>query len=120
MEQQFDFAGEVVWRPSRTIVEKSNLTRFMRRHGIASLDALQKKSTDDIEWFWNAVIEDLGIHFETPYSKIVDLSKGVQWPRWCVDGRMNIVATMLDCRAGTAVDQCGRWFMNPKKVRGAN
>ena len=64
--------------------------------GLRSLDELQKRSTDDIDWFWTEVLKDLDIRFDRPYAKIVDLSKGVQWPRWCVGGRMNIVQSMLE------------------------
>jgi acetyl-CoA synthetase len=102
--EQPDFGGEIVWRPTKAHVDESNLKRFMDRHGLPSLGALQKRSTDDIEWFWKAVIEDLDVRFQTPYSNIVDLSGGVQWPKWCVGGRMNIVASMLDKWEGTAND----------------
>jgi len=99
--EHFDFGGEsIVWRPTTAHVDDANLTKFMRTHKLPSLDALQKKSTDDIEWFWNAILKDLDIRFETPYAKIVDLGKGVQWPRWCVGGRMNVVRSMLEKRPG--------------------
>jgi acetyl-CoA synthetase len=94
--EQLDFGGEIVWRPTREHIENSNLNSFMARHGLRSLDELQKRSTDDIEWFWTEVLEDLNIKFDRPYTKIVDLSKGVQWPRWCVGARMNIVQSMLE------------------------
>ncbi|MCB0717382.1 MAG: AMP-binding protein [Bacteroidetes bacterium] len=68
----------------------------MDRHGIASYDDLLERSTSDIEWFWDAVMDDLGIEFYQDYSNIVDLSDGVEFPRWCVDGRMNIVHNLLD------------------------
>jgi acetyl-CoA synthetase len=76
----------------------------MDAHGIASLDELQRRSTDDIAWFWNAVLRDLGIQFHEPYSEIVDLSRGIAWPRWCVGGGMNIVHNCLDKCAGTPAD----------------
>jgi len=42
------------------------------------------------------VMEDLDIRFTQPYSQIVDLSDGAQFPRWCVDGQMNIIHNCLD------------------------
>jgi hypothetical protein len=40
-----------------------------------------------------------------PYSQVVDLSRcGIMWPRWCVDGRMNIVHNLLDKYIGTPVE----------------
>jgi acetyl-CoA synthetase len=54
------------------------------------------RSINEIEWFWEAVLDDLDIQFYSPYTNIVDLSKGIQFPRWCVDGKMNIVHNMLN------------------------
>jgi acetyl-CoA synthetase len=76
----------------------------MARHGFDSLDALQQRSTSDIEWFWDAVIRDLDVRFATPYSRVLDLSRGVAWPQWCVGGEMNIVHNLLDKHAGGPTD----------------
>ena len=96
MQPQWDFGGEIVWRPSREQAEGSRLADFMRRHGIATFGELMRRSTEDIEWFWNSVIADLSIRFRVPYSKVVDLSRGELWAEWCVGGRMNIVESCLD------------------------
>ena len=101
----FDFGGEIVWRPTPEIIAQSNLRRFMDRHGIASLDELQRRSTTDLEWFWSAVLRDLDVRFYEPCEKVVDLSRGIAWPQWCVGGRMNIIHNCLDKHAGTPVDE---------------
>ena len=74
--------GDVIWEPSPEVIERSRLKRFMDRHGIADLGELQRRSTEDLEWFWDAVVQDLGIRFEHPYDRVVDLSGGVEWARW--------------------------------------
>ena len=96
---------EIAWRPTPQIAAASHLRRFMDRHGIASLDELQRRSTADIAWFWDAMLKDLDIRFYKPYSQVVDLSHGVECPRWCVGGEMNIVHNLLDRYAGTATDE---------------
>jgi acetyl-CoA synthetase len=98
---QFEFGGEIVWTPSEEHVRRSRLKRFMDSHGIATFDELLERSARDLEWFWNAVLEDLRIEFYRPYSKVLDTSQGIAWTRWCVDGRMNIVHNCLDKRMGT-------------------
>jgi acetyl-CoA synthetase len=103
--ETFEFGGEIVWRPTPEHIANSNLKRFMDRHGIASFDALMQRSTTDIAWFWDAVLKELDIRFDTPYSKIVDLSRGTAWPEWCVGGEMNIVHNCLDKYAGTPTDE---------------
>jgi acetyl-CoA synthetase len=100
--ERFDFGGEIVWEPTPQYVEQSRLKRFLDRHGIASLAELMRRSTEELEWFWNAVIEDLNIEFYEPYMKVIDTAPGMPWTRWCVGGKMNIVHNCLDKWVGTA------------------
>ncbi len=92
----FPFGQPIVWFPNQEWIENSNLQKFMERHGITDYDSLLARSLSDLEWFWEAVMEDLDIQFYTPYSKIVDMSPGIQFPNWCVNGKLNIVHNMLD------------------------
>ncbi len=102
--EHFDFGGPIVWRPSAAEIERARLTEFMRRHGIADFAALMRRSTEDVAWFTAAVLDFLDIRFKQPYTEVVDLSEGIAWPKWCVGGRMNIVANCLDKHAGTPQD----------------
>ena len=77
----------------------------MDQHALGSLAALQERSTSDLAWFWEAVLRDLDIRFYEPYSRVVDLSRGLPWAEWCVGGRLNIVHNCLDKYAGTSVDE---------------
>lgn len=92
----FPFGQQVVWKPNPEWIEQSNLKRFMRKHGIDDYDGLLRWSVRDMERFWQAVLWDLDIQFYRPYSKILDTTEGIQFARWCVDGRMNIVHNCLD------------------------
>ena len=100
----FPFGQEVVWEPDPDIVSASNLRKFMGRHNLSDLDALQERSTADVAWFWEAVLKDLDIEFYRDYEEIVDLSEGIQRPTWCVGGKMNIVHNLLDTWQGTPVE----------------
>jgi acetyl-CoA synthetase len=101
MDHRFDFGREIVWRPSRELIAQSNLTRFMNQHGLHSQDELHQRSITDLDWFWNAVLQDMDIRFRKPYSQVLDLSRGIAWPQWCVNGVMNIVDNCLDKYADT-------------------
>jgi acetyl-CoA synthetase len=103
-EPAFDFGGEIVWRPTPEIIAQSRLKQFMDQYGLATFDELLRYSTTDLEWFWNAVLKFLDIQFYQPYSNIVDLSRGIEQPVWCVDGVLNIVHNCLDKRIGTAAE----------------
>lgn len=93
---EFTYGGEIVWRPTPEHIEHANLTKFMRQRGIRNFDELMQKSTSDVAWFTDAVLGFLDIRFYEPYSKVVDFSEGIQFPKWCVGGKMNIVHNCVD------------------------
>ena len=82
--------AEIVWRPSREVLERANVVRLMRRHGIADYRDLVVRSQDDPEWFWPAAVEDMGLEFARAWEKVADLSRGPEWATWFVGGRLNI------------------------------
>ena len=102
---EFQFGGEFVWWPSPELIAKSNLQQFIDKHRLGSYDELMRRSTTDVAWFWDSVLRELSIDFYRPYSRVVDLSEGKPWAKWCVDGEMNIVHNMLDKYAGTPTDR---------------
>jgi len=87
---------EVVWKPTNEYVERANITRFMKKYDIKDYEELIKRSTEDIEWFWDAVMKDLNIEWFQPYEKILDDSDGIQWAKWFIGGKINIVYNCLD------------------------
>ena len=58
----------IIWRPTPEVAGRSRIGRFMRAQGIATLKDLQERSVGDLEWYWNAVVRDLGIRWTTPYT----------------------------------------------------
>lgn len=93
------------WHPPADLVASANVTRLMRRHGIASAAELQRRSVADPAWFWDAAVRDLGIAFATPYRAVRDTSRGIPWTDWFVGGTLNITANCLDRHlAGAAAD----------------
>lgn len=97
-------AGEFVWYPTPEYIEQAHLTQFMRRHNLNNFTELLNRSVEDISWFTSAVLDYLDIQFFQPYRQVVDLSRGIAWPRWVVDGKMNIVHNCLDKHIGTEVE----------------
>ena len=87
---------DIIWKPYGDYLTKSNITRFMNSHKIKDYEELVKKSTADIEWFWDAALKDLGCEWYTPYRKILDTSRGFPWAQWFIDGRINIVHNCID------------------------
>lgn len=96
--------GDVVWTPSRETVEGSELMRFVRKVGAGSLAGLHTRAGRDPGWFWGAVMEDLGLRWRVPYSRVLDDGLGMAEAKWCVGGRMNVVDNLLVRQKGTEVD----------------
>jgi acetyl-CoA synthetase len=91
--------AEVAWRPTPEYVENANVTRLMRAHGVGSIDELRRRSVEDMEWFWDAVVKDMGIEFTTPYERVLDNSGGIAWSKWFVGGRVNLTHNCVDRHA---------------------
>jgi acetyl-CoA synthetase len=88
--------GNIVWSPSEDYVERANVTRLMRAHGIGSYEELVKRSQDDVEWFWEAVVRDLQIEFYQPFHRVLDESDGKPWAKWFVGGQINLAHNCVD------------------------
>ncbi len=90
---------EVCWWPTPEYVDRSNLKRFMDRHGLASFDELLRWSVADVARFWDAVSQDLELDWYEPYRQVVDTSRGIEWATWWLGGRFNYVHNALDRHA---------------------
>src|SRR5689334_14423997 len=88
--------SEIVWRPSGDYLERSNIRRFMNRHGIASYEQLITRANGDIGWFWKAALEDLELSWYRPYHTVYDDSKGIAWTSWFLGGVTNVVLNCVD------------------------
>jgi acetyl-CoA synthetase len=87
---------ELAWEPTTEYVERANVTRLMRAHGIGSVAELRRRSVSDIAWYWDAAVKDLGIEFSRPYERVLDDSRGIEWTTWFVGGRVNLVWNCVD------------------------
>ncbi|MBI4270855.1 MAG: acetate--CoA ligase [Candidatus Rokubacteria bacterium] len=88
--------SEIVWRPSREYLERSRIARFMKAQGVPDLATLLRRSIAEPEWYWDAVVKDLGIRWTKPYTRVLDLSRGIQWPEWFPGGLLNFADNCLD------------------------
>jgi acetyl-CoA synthetase len=87
--------SEFVWSPDAEQVEQANLTRLMRRLGCARYRELHRVSVEEPGRFWPEVVADLGIEFSTPWEQVLDVSRGPEWARWFVGGRINVARSCV-------------------------
>jgi len=88
--------NQIAWEPSSEFIARARLTEFMQAAGVETFPELQRRSTEDVAWFTEEVLKFLGIRFSEPYTRVLDESRGPEWPAWCVDGRLNITESCLD------------------------
>jgi acetyl-CoA synthetase len=92
------------WQPPADAWATTNVGRFGARHGLRDLDELRTRSVDDPAWFWDAVIEFLGLPFSTPYDAVLDDSRGIPWTTWFAGGRTNLADACCDRWAAATPD----------------
>jgi acetyl-CoA synthetase len=86
----------IAWIPSADVIERAQLTKFMRQVGVSNFDELYRFSIDDVEKFTAEVLRFLDIKFDPPYEKLLDTSNGIEFPNWCAGAGLNITEMCLD------------------------
>jgi acetyl-CoA synthetase len=88
-------ADAPVWTPSADYVERSRLRRFLDRHGVADVAELVTAAHRDPEWYWGAVVEDLGLTWQTAPTQIAGPVRD-DLRDWFVGGRYNLAYDAVD------------------------
>lgn len=91
-----------IWEPAPEFIERTNVYRFMQRLGIGAYPDFIRYSQDHLEQFWDEMARELGIEWFEPYTQVLDASRGAEWARWFVPGKLNIAWNCLDRHAGGA------------------
>ena len=77
------------WSPTREQAQTSRLWRFMQQHDVASYPQLCERAARDPDWFWDALVKELGIVWSAPYQAVMDTTAGVPFTRWFPGGLLN-------------------------------
>src|SRR2546427_7897519 len=80
------------WTPSAAYLDRSRLRAFAMKNGCADYAALLRWSTEDLDGFWAATERDLHIAWRTPYTHVLETSRGLPWTTWWTGGGGNYVA----------------------------
>jgi len=87
---------EIAWMPTAELAAGTNTARFMADQGIATFDDLVARSTNDPEWFWEAVVGFLGLPFDPGWNTIRDTSRGHPWATWFLGAGFNLSTACVD------------------------
>ena len=72
----------VAWTPTPDVIERAQLTKFMRQVGVSTWDELYAYSIGDVERFTEEVLKFLDIKIDPPYEKLLDTTGGIEFPEW--------------------------------------
>ncbi|WP_054951667.1 AMP-binding protein [Numidum massiliense] len=84
-------------------MQTTRLYRWMKQLGFGDYESFFQASIDDINWFWGEAEKALGIAWFAPYTRVLDLSRGIEWPEWYVGGKLNVTYNAVD-----------KWLVDPQ------
>lgn len=88
--------SKLIWEPTKDSIENTNVKQFMNGLRISSYAELVKRSTEDIAWWWEVCQRELRVEWSRPYSRVLDVSQGIEKTVWFPGGELNAVNTVLD------------------------
>lgn len=94
-----------------------NLIKFMRKNNIETLQDLQTRSTENLEWYWDTVNNDLDIRWKQPYTKVIDTQRGIPWADWFIGGKCNIVDNVIQKNTERRPDKTAFVFVNQYGIK---
>ncbi|MDL5361614.1 AMP-binding protein [Halalkalicoccus sp. NIPERK01] len=129
--------GEIVHRPTEEFAANTNVAAFMDRYDIADYEELIERTTGEIEWFWDELVDYLGIDFYEAYDRVRDDSGarsaperasgdaasrgGPQFTDWYPGGELNVAHNTLDRHAAPGNETRNKvaciWEGEPGEVR---
>ncbi|WP_108669250.1 AMP-binding protein [Peribacillus acanthi] len=94
-----------VWFPNEQELKNTRLYSWMQELGFDDYESFHTKTVDQVGWFWDQAVQKLGIEWETAYTSPLELTGGWKYPKWFVDGKMNIVHNAVEKWATNASTQ---------------
>ncbi|MEX0675802.1 MAG: AMP-binding protein [Pirellulales bacterium] len=88
------------WTPTEEDIRVSNVGLMMRERGFTSVAELHAWSVRERAEFWAEMIDRLGIRFDKPYAKLLDLSGGVERAAWLTGAKLNIAESCFQADPG--------------------
>ena len=119
----------VVYSPSQSFVESTNVYDFMRTYDIDDYEALIERTTtavpgeprSGVTWFWDELVDYLGIDFYEGYDAVRNDAEGPQFTEWYPGGRLNAAHNTVDRYAAPDAETRNKvaciWEGEPGDVR---
>ncbi len=85
-----------LWQPTEDYIAQTNAYRFLQSLNLPDLPTFLHWSAQHPELFWPAILKATGTHFTTPYTQVLDQSRGPAHTDWFLGGELNIAENCLD------------------------
>ncbi len=95
----------IAWQPRQEQIEAANWTSFIRFCGLPDYAALDRLAREDAETFWHKLSDWLGFRWMQRPQRMLDLSPGIEHPRWCQGGTTNLYCSTLQRAVEERPDQ---------------
>jgi acetyl-CoA synthetase len=87
------------WIPNPSSAAQTHLATFMREQQCASVADFHQWTTTNYFDFLSGMLNKLNICFQRPPTAMCDLSKGVEFPTWLPQAKLNIVESCFNAPA---------------------
>jgi acetyl-CoA synthetase len=119
--ESLEEVDEIVHEPSQEFVESTNVWEFMQEYGIEDYDELIERTCGDVDWFWDEIVDYLGLEFYEDYDEVRDDSEGPQFTDWYPGASVNIAHNTVDRHAAEDNERRNKvaliWEGEPGDVR---
>ena len=92
--------ADAPWRPGPDLLADSRTGRLVAATGAGDIEALQARAVADPAGFWGAAIDSLGLAWQRPWERVLDLRDGPEFARWWSGGAFDHAAAVLERWAG--------------------
>lgn len=103
--------------PTTEQITSSNIYNFMKKHNIKNFFELSQKAKKDLNWYWKAVEEDIGIVWFQKYIKVSDFASGYAWSKWFVNGKTNIFSSSVEKFSKQTPDKIAYFFVSEDGIK---
>jgi len=93
--------GDLLWEPPAELLEGAKMARFMRARGFSTYDELWRWSVDDLEGFWRAIWDELGVEGGS-YERVLG-KREMPGAEWFPGARLNYAEHILRGKDDAAV-----------------